>query len=43
VVAKKTLRSADLTIKVTGMQCWGYDYIKGEGLAVLSTLGTAIA
>jgi cytochrome c oxidase subunit 2 len=41
VVAEKDTSSADLTIKVTGMQWkWGYDYIKGEGegLAVLSTL-----
>ena len=32
VVAMKDTTSADLTIKVTGMQWkWGYDYLKGEG------------
>ena len=32
VVAMKDTTSADLTIKVTGMQwTWGYDYLKGEG------------
>jgi len=32
VVAMKDTTSADLTVKVTGMQWkWGYDYLKGEG------------
>lgn len=32
LVAQKDTTSADLTVKVTGMQWkWGYDYIKGEG------------
>jgi len=32
LVAQKDTSSADLTIKVTGIQWkWGYDYIKGEG------------
>lgn len=32
VIAMKDTSSADLTIKVTGMQWkWGYDYLKGEG------------
>ena len=32
VVAMKDTSSADLTIKVTGIQWrWGYDYLKGEG------------
>ena len=32
VVAMKDTTSADITIKVTGMQWkWGYDYLKGEG------------
>jgi len=32
VIAMKDTTSADLTIKVTGMQWkWGYDYLKGEG------------
>lgn len=44
VVAMKDTSSADLTIKVTGMQWkWGYDYLKGEGegLGFVSTLDAA--
>jgi len=44
VVAMKDTTSADLTIKVTGMQWkWGYDYIKGEGegIGFISALDTA--
>jgi cytochrome c oxidase subunit 2 len=44
VVAMKDTTSADLTIKVTGMQWkWGYDYIKGEGegIGFLSALDSA--
>jgi cytochrome c oxidase subunit 2 len=44
VVAMKDTSSADLTIKVTGMQWkWGYDYLKGEGegISFLSTLDPA--
>jgi cytochrome c oxidase subunit 2 len=41
VVAMKDTSSADLTIKVTGIQWkWGYDYLKGEGegIGFVSTL-----
>src|SRR5450755_4738446 len=41
VVAMKDTSSADLTIKVTGIQWkWGYDYLKGEGegIGFLSTI-----
>lgn len=32
IIAMKDTTSADLTIKVTGMQWkWGYDYLRGEG------------
>jgi cytochrome c oxidase subunit 2 len=44
VVAQKDTTSADLTIKVTGIQWkWGYDYIKGEGegIGFVSTLDNA--
>ena len=44
VVAMKDTTSADLTVKVTGMQWkWGYDYLKGEGegIGFLSTLDQA--
>ncbi len=44
VVAMKDTSSADLTVKVTGMQWrWGYDYLKGEGegIGFLSTLDPA--
>jgi len=44
VVAMKDTTSADVTIKVTGMQWkWGYDYLKGEGegIGFLSTLDQA--
>lgn len=44
VVAMKDTTSADLTVKVTGMQWkWGYDYLKGEGegISFLSTLDQA--
>ncbi len=44
VVAMKDTTSADLTIKVTGMQWkWGYDYLKGEGegIGFLSNLDQA--
>ena len=44
VVAMKDTTSADLTIKVTGMQWkWGYDYLKGEGegIGFISALDTA--
>ena len=44
VVAMKDTTSADLTIKVTGMQWkWGYDYLKGEGegIGFLSALDVA--
>ena len=43
VIAMKDTTSADLTIKVTGMQWkWGYDYLKGEGegIGFISTLDT---
>lgn len=41
VIAMKDTTSADLTVKVTGIQWkWGYDYIKGEGegIGFVSTL-----
>jgi len=41
VVAMKDTSSADLTVKVTGIQWkWGYDYLKGEGegIGFVSTL-----
>jgi cytochrome c oxidase subunit 2 len=41
VVAMKDTTSADITVKVTGMQWkWGYDYLKGEGegIGFLSTI-----
>ena len=42
VVAQKDTSNADLTIKATGYQWrWGYDYLKGEGIAFLSSLDTA--
>jgi len=44
VVAMKDTSSADLTIKVTGIQWkWGYDYLKGEGegIGFVSTLDPA--
>ena len=44
VVAMKDTSSADLTIKVTGIQWkWGYDYLKGEGegIGFLSTIDPA--
>jgi cytochrome c oxidase subunit 2 len=44
VVAMKDTTSADLTIKVTGMQWkWGYDYLKGEGegIGFISALDVA--
>jgi cytochrome c oxidase subunit 2 len=44
VVAMKDTTSADLTIKVTGMQWkWGYDYLKGEGegIGFISALDAA--
>ena len=44
VVAMKDTGSADLTVKVTGMQWkWGYDYLKGEGegIAIVSMLDPA--
>jgi cytochrome c oxidase subunit 2 len=44
VVAMKDTTSADLTIKVTGMQWkWGYDYLKGEGegIGFISALDSA--
>jgi cytochrome c oxidase subunit 2 len=44
VVAMKDTSSADLTIKVTGIQWkWGYDYLKGEGegIGFVSTIDPA--
>jgi cytochrome c oxidase subunit II len=44
VVAMKDTSSADITVKVTGIQWkWGYDYLKGEGegIGFLSTLDPA--
>ena len=44
VVAMKDTTSADLTVKVTGMQWkWGYDYLKGEGegIGFISSLDSA--
>lgn len=44
VIAMKDTTSADLTVKVTGIQWkWGYDYIKGEGegIGFVSTLDSA--
>ncbi len=44
VVAMKDTSSADLTIKVTGIQWrWGYDYLKGEGegIGFISTIDPA--
>lgn len=44
VIAMKDTTSADLTIKVTGIQWkWGYDYIKGEGegIGFVSTLDSS--
>ena len=41
VVAMKDTSSADITVKVTGIQWkWGYDYLKGEGegIGFVSTL-----
>ena len=41
IVAMKDTSSADLTVKVTGIQWkWGYDYLKGEGegIGFVSTL-----
>jgi len=44
VIAMKDTTSADLTVKVTGIQWkWGYDYIKGEGegIGFVSTLDSS--
>lgn len=44
VIAMKDTTSADLTVKVTGIQWkWGYDYItgEGEGIGFVSTLDSS--